>query len=1089
MVRRLGPAGLLVLVGALVTPAASAAVRYVAKSGGCSHMTGKICSTAANCGATFDTACCEIQQGHDSSQTASGDTLEIHAGTYTQTGATVAAGQWYANSVPFSARITKSSLTVKVAAGETYTMDLQTTRYGGLWIDADGVTVDGARCVNQLTAGDSVRIGCVTFARNAGMGDCANSTLKNSTAVVAESTTDPGCLSCTVGFRIQMTGNSAVYNNTITGAFGTGMISMGSGGAGSVTDIHHNTFTGTRGGSGSQTCIIEEHQEAGATYLAHDNKCTVTNNFSASRFAYPRDNDATSYYFNNYASGMQYGFYLQDADDPQNETVYIFGNTMENCSFGMYWYADSYRAHIRNNIFNCGTAVRFVGCGGPCAGTGIGTSGDTSDFRNNAYSSTLKVNSSGYPEPLGLASLNIPSNCSLDAAHRLTSGSTACLDVGYNNPIDKGVNTCLISGVSCLPDMDGDVRPKGVGFDLGADERTTTGGGGAVCGNGTTETGELCDDGNTVTETACPYGTAACTLCNATCSARLVLTGPFCGDGIVNGAEPCDGTHLNGHTCSEFGCSSGTPQCLSCVVVNTGCSSCSGAAKAERPWAYDDADTLGTVFYLSSTDGPVGSYLSVFGDDFGATRGNGGVTVGGTAASIVSWSAKKIVITVPNVATGLRPIAVTPNGGAASATYPFSVNSGRIRHLNVASSSGGNGTASSPWNTFQAADAGALPGDHIIVHAGTYTRSPAGSVDSNWDSAKGGTSGNSITWYAMPGDLVTVDGTSVLKTAVRLSAPYVNVVGVVGTGSLFQNFFTDSGGTNSRIVDCESKNGNGVVSTKGQGINLTGSGSEAIGNYVHNNYSHGFYVHANALKIAYNYVADSGCCGAPSSYGYGIQLYLTDPGPTFTGDKVFRNFVTTSNRSGIVVGQYAASTDVYENVVTGNKERGIIVNYTASSTTIRNNTSYRNDTVGAGFYEIDLFQGVGATVYNNAVTGPNGMIRRSALTGTVTINSNLYDGASSWSWNGTNYSSLSSWRTGSGQDSSSQAANAMYRNAAALDFCPATGSPMIDTGNDAQCARTFKGAHCDVGAFEADTTGTDTVPPKTPTNLHRDDRH
>jgi hypothetical protein len=205
--------------------------------------------------------------------------------------------------------------------------------------------------------------------------------------------------------------------------------------------------------------------------------------------------------------------------------------------------------------------------------------------------------------------------------------------------------------------------------------------------------------------------------------------------------------------------------------------------------------------------------------------------------------------------------------------------------------------------------------------------------------------------------------------------------------------------------------------------------------------------------------------------------------------KVYRNFVTTSNRSGIVVGQYATNTDVYENVTTGNNERGIIVSFTASNTSIRNNTSYRNDAAGAGYYEIDLFQGTGATVYNNAMSGPNGIIRRTALTGTVTANSNIYDGATSWSWNGTNYSSLASWRTGSGQDAAGLAANPMYRNASALDFSPATGSPMIDSGNDAQCARPIKGAHCDMGAFEGVSTGADTVPPATPTNLHRDDRH
>ncbi len=1063
----------MVLSMALLASSASAAVRFVGKSGGCSHMTGKTCSTASNCGASFDTACCEVQQGHDSSLTVAGDTLEIHAGTYTSTGATVTAGNWYTNAVPFAARITKALPIVRCASGETYTMDLQATRQGGLWIDVDGVTVDGARCINQRTVNDINRVGCVTFARNAGMGNCANSVLKNSTNVMVAGA-GGACTSCAVGFRIQMKGSSAVYNNTVTGAFSTAFISMDGGASGSTTDIHHNTLTGSRPDGGAQTCFITEHEVSGAKVLIHDNSCKVEN--GGSRFAFPRDNDASIYFWNNYATGPTTALYLQDADDPQSEIVYAFGNTFENCGVGVQWESNAYQAHIRNNIIKCSTAVNFVSCGGSgCVANGVGTAGDTSDFRKNAYSGTLKSNSGGVPEPpTATAANNIASNCALDATtHHLTASSGPCVDVGYNNSIDQGANLCSVSGVSCLPDDGGDVRPKGVGFDVGLDERVS--GGTAACGNGAIDAGELCDDGNTVTETACAYGTATCTACRSDCLQVLNLTGPYCGDSIINGSEACDGSNLNGHTCSDFGCSAGVPQCVSCVVTQTGCSSC-GAAKADPPWSYDDADTVATIFYLSSDDVTAGGYLVVYGDDFGTA---GVVTLNGASAPIVTWSARRIAIQVPSGAAG--PVVVTPSGGGASAAYPVTVHAGTVRHLDVNAAAGGNGTAASPYNTFTAAHAVARAGDQVVVHAGTYTTTG----DSVFYVTTGGTAGNAITWIAKPGNTVILDGSTALKSALRSDTGYVNFVGFVASGSLYQNIFLN--GTKTRAVDCEAKDGNGVVSTKGQGINMTGAFSEALGNYIHDNYSHGFYVHGDDLKIGYNYVASSGCCGAPSSYGYGIQLYLVDPGPTFSRVRVYRNFVTTSNRAGIVVGQYAADSDVYENVTTANKERGIIVSYTAANTKIRNNVSYRNDTVGAGYYEIDLFQGTGATVYNNVMTGPNAIIRRTALSGTVTINSNLYDGATSWSWNGTNYSTLASWRSGSSQDAAGQAANPMFSNAAAKDFRPATGSPLIDTGNDAQCARPVQGAHCDEGGFE--TSGaTINNPPGTTANLRRTDR-
>jgi len=93
------------------------------------------------------------------------------------------------------------------------------------------------------------------------------------------------------------------------------------------------------------------------------------------------------------------------------------------------------------------------------------------------------------------------------------------------------------------------------------------------------DAGEVCDD-STNGQTACPYGTPSCNACNATCTARVNLTGPFCGDHLVEplpdgGAEACDDS-TNGRTVCPYG----TPTC-------TGCSACSAVVNLTGPFCGD----------------------------------------------------------------------------------------------------------------------------------------------------------------------------------------------------------------------------------------------------------------------------------------------------------------------------------------------------------------------------------------------------------------------------------------------------------------------------------------------------------------------
>ena len=182
-----------------------------------------------------------------------------------------------------------------------------------------------------------------------------------------------------------------------------------------------------------------------------------------------------------------------------------------------------------------------------------------------------------------------------------------------------------------------------------------------VCGDGFRDTQapriEACDDGNTSDETACPYGTAVCTLCNHDCTATESLTGNVCGDGVMGGPEACD----DGNTTTETACPYGLSSCTACnatcsgVVVPTTVSFCGDGTTQGPQENCDDHnnDPCGTcgsscnqLFGSAKATGYVlaaaGAAMQdndtlTIGDGFGTTKtfefdkNNNGVTAGNIA--------------------------------------------------------------------------------------------------------------------------------------------------------------------------------------------------------------------------------------------------------------------------------------------------------------------------------------------------------------------------------------------------------------------------------------------------------------------------
>jgi cysteine-rich repeat protein len=136
---------------------------------------------------------------------------------------------------------------------------------------------------------------------------------------------------------------------------------------------------------------------------------------------------------------------------------------------------------------------------------------------------------------------------------------------------------------------------------------------GNVCGDNTAATPEACDDGNDATETACPYGMATCTACNADCSQLLALTGNVCGDGVKDASEACDDrntstcgtcssdcqmTQSGGNCGDAVGCASGT-DCVSGVCLPN--STCQAATCFIEDFSDNSAAwMLGTEWQIGS---------------------------------------------------------------------------------------------------------------------------------------------------------------------------------------------------------------------------------------------------------------------------------------------------------------------------------------------------------------------------------------------------------------------------------------------------------------------------------------------------------
>ena len=205
--------------------------------------------------------------------------------------------------------------------------------------------------------------------------------------------------------------------------------------------------------------------------------------------------------------------------------------------------------------------------------------------------------------------------CELDFSLCTQTNPASC----GNNVIEAGeaCDGADLDGQSCtsLGFDSGTLRCTGCAFNTASCIST-----GSVCGNGIIETGEVCDGFNVSGFTCVDFSAASGTVrCNPDCldyDLSGCVADTFCGDGVVNGFETCDGFDFGTDSCFAQGFAGGSLSCLSdCSTDYTGCSDT--ATNLCDPFS---ATTLRTPATLNDsltgfepTDGPrAGSFFNVY---------------------------------------------------------------------------------------------------------------------------------------------------------------------------------------------------------------------------------------------------------------------------------------------------------------------------------------------------------------------------------------------------------------------------------------------------------------------------------------------
>ncbi|MFA5976327.1 MAG: T9SS type A sorting domain-containing protein [Elusimicrobiota bacterium] len=234
------------------------------------------------------------------------------------------------------------------------------------------------------------------------------------------------------------------------------------------------------------------------------------------------------------------------------------------------------------------------------------------------------------------------------------------------------------------------------------------------------------------------------------------------------------------------------------------------AALLLSSWSSPIFAALPVIFYSDLVSGPKtggennkGAYVTIFGKNFGATRGASSVSIGGGQAdNYPVWSDSKISFQLgagPNTGN----ITVTTADGTSNG-IPFSIRACNISFVSTSGNDAGGGGISDPWRHLTKVRQSLAKGGICYVRGGTYTDTDEGAGNSGYIFYVSGSYpwGSGAPDDGAPYCLVGYPGETVTWRGDNLVANYVNDTSYAALNSniVFANMIMDGNNNNHGMV-------------------------------------------------------------------------------------------------------------------------------------------------------------------------------------------------------------------------------------------------------------------------------------------------